>query len=338
MAKRAGVSVATVSFVLNGKDERIRPQTADRVRDAVDALQYTPNTLAKQLKTRTAETLALLVPDLRNDFFSEIADEALSEAQAHGKLIAMMRLPASEDERHQLGEAFRSGRFAGALVVSRQFDPLLEDVLDASMLPFVMLDESIRLRHAVTLVTGDSDRGGQLVGDYLVNQGHTHLACLTGPQETPNSMRRLSGFLKALMRHDITLKNENILLGDYTLRGGYEAIKNWDDPDVTALFAFNDLSAIGAMQALREKGKRVPEDISVIGYDHIAMADYLPQKLTTVAQQADRIGRRGVRELLYAIDGHPDAETHVKEVLIPPKLVIGETVARRNETPERRTQ
>lgn len=254
VAKRAGVSVATVSFVLNGKDARISRSTADRVRDAVDDLQYTPNTLAQELKTRTAETLALLVPDLRNDFFSEIADEALSEAQAHGKLIAVMRLPASEEERHRLGEAFRSGRFSGALVVSRQFDPLLEDVLEASMLPFVLLDESIRLRHDVTLVTGDNDRGGQIVGDYLVEHGHEHLACITGPQETPNSIRRLSGFVKALMRHNIALKNSNILIGDYTLQGGYQAIKHWSDPEVTAIFAFNDLSAIGAIKALREKG------------------------------------------------------------------------------------
>lgn len=327
VADLASVSVATVSLVLNGKDARITSATAQRVRWAAEALHYTPNPSARQLKTNTAEMLALLVPDLRNDFFSEIADEALSEAQAHGKFIAMMRLPASADERTQLSNAFRSGQFAGAMVVSRQFDPLLEEILDASLFPFVMLDESIRLQHAVTLVTGDNDAGGQMVAEYLVRHGHTRMACLTGPQETPNAMRRLSGFVKALMRYDIPLLPENVLIGDYTLQGGYRAVQQWNPKDVTALFAFNDLSAIGAIQALREKGLSVPKDISVVGYDHIAMADYLPKKLTTVEQRTDQIARRAVRELLNAISKDLTSPKQ-KEVRIAPRLVIGDTVAR----------
>ena len=322
VAREAGVSIATVSMVINDKADRISDDTIDRVKQVIEKLNYTPNKNAQNLQKRKTNLIALLVPDLKNSFYTEIADSAIKAAEKKGYLLTLIDLPYSDSHKKRIYETFNANQFAGALVVSRKFDEDILILLEEVDLPYVLLDESIKFKDRSSLITGNNRLGGALVAEYFIKKGHRRLACITGPDNTPNSMKRLSGFVNEINKYGIILEKENIVCGNYTLEGGYEAGKELINKDITGIFAFNDLSAIGCINYFRENGKRIPEDISIIGYDHINISDYLFAKLTTVDQRVSKIGIEGVELLISKIDG----KKTIGDKFIDPIFIEGETV------------
>ena len=166
--------------------------------------------------------------------------------------------------------------------------------------------------------------------------GHKSFFCILGPQETPNSIRRLSGFIKALNLRGYSLPGDHIFFGDYNLQGGYKAgceisklLEREEGP--SAIFSLNDLSAIGCIRALKESGYDVPTDVSIMGYDHISIASYLPIQLTSIDQQAAQIGARGIDTLVKKIKGIEP----VDKILVEPILFEGESVVNYNRLPEK---
>lgn len=322
VAQLADVSVATVSMVINHKDERISKKTRDKVYEAIAELNYEPNRFAQMLKTGTSHLMALLVPDLANDFYAQIAQEAMIEARKQGFFLTFIGLPSTEEEKDSLRRIIGNGEFAGILMVSREFDEvLLEDIFKREV-PCIILDESIDEEMNFSLVAGDNYTGGRLVAEHFVKMGHRKLGCITGPKDTPNSMNRLKGFVDELSKHSITLEKDHILIGDYTLEGGYHCGKELMSKDVTGIFAFNDLTAIGCMKAALERGKKIPEDLSIIGYDFISMANYTHPKLTSIDQNPREIAHQAIEALIKLIK----KETIEKISLIEPSLILGETV------------
>ncbi len=322
VARLANVSVATVSMVINHKDERISKKTREKVFDAIKELNYEPNRFAQMLKTGTSHLMALLVPDLRNDFYAQIAQEGMIEASKHGYFLTFIGLPTTDEERDRLKRVIGNGEFAGILMVSRQFNEILLEDIAKREVPCIILDESIDKGRNFSLVAGDNVAGGQLAAEYLYAMGHEKLACITGPKNTPNSKSRLKGFLEQLNSYGITVAREHILVGDYTLEGGYRCGKKLMDQDITGIFTFNDLSAIGCMKAAYDCGKRVPEDLSIIGYDNITMSNYTHPKLASIDQDPKRIATLAVEALIKGIEG----KEIDKVSLIEPTLKRGETV------------
>lgn len=327
VAKEANVSVATVSLILNNKANHIRPQTIQRVREAIKKLNYSPNSYARFLQKGKTNLIALLVPDLGNEFYTQVAQGALKRAQKEGFLLTLLNFSEESKESRELQVNLSGGQFAGALVVSRRFDTVLAEIVKTSDFPIVLLDESINTEKSFSLVTGDNSKGGMLAAQYLLDCGHESFYCILGPQETPNSIRRLSGFIKGLNARGFNLPSNHIFFGDYNLEGGYKAgrkisklLKGSGKP--TAIFSLNDLSAIGCVRALKEAGYEVPKDVSIMGYDHISIASYFPIKLTSIDQQASKIGEKGVDTLLKKLKGLE----HTDKVLIEPILFEGESV------------
>lgn len=327
VAREAGVSVATVSLILNNKAQHIRPETIQRVEKAIFKLNYSPNSYARFLQKGKTNLLALLVPELNNEFYTQVAQGALERAQEEGFLLTLLNLSQVDDSMREIQANLSGGQFAGALVVSRRFDRILEKMVETSDFPIVLLDESINIDNAFSLVTGDNNKGGMIAANYLLDCGHESFYCILGPQETPNSLRRLSGFIKAINAKGYSLPSDHIFYGDYNLEGGYRAgqkisilLQKSDKP--AAIFSFNDLSAIGCIRALKESGYIVPNDISIMGYDHISVASYFPIKLTSIDQQASKIGERGVDVLLKKINGLK----YPNKVLVEPVLFKGESV------------
>ncbi len=322
IAEKAGVSTATVSMILNQKTERISRATIESVLSIANDLDYTPNIQAQALKGKGSNLIALLIPDITNAFYSEIAQGAARAAITEGYMLSSITLPTDAHEVENIRRIFKSGYFAGALIVSRKFDHLREELLKAMNLDYVLLDESYDLSGIGSIVKADNELGGRKVGEYLLEMGHRKFACITGPEESLNSIRRLSGFKNALKAANCQLSEDHILVGDYTIEGGYKAAKFLDGLDFTAVFALNDLMAMGTIKRLKEMGYAIPDDISVVGYDNISTGDFLSPRLTTVDQHAHRIGVEGFNVLNKILN----KEERSDELIITPTFVEKDSV------------
>lgn len=215
-----------------------------------------------------------------------------------------------------------NGLIEGALIISRE-SSITDAYKRSKNIKIVYLDEpGFSEDEDAYIVTGDSEEGGYIAGNHLISLGHKKLACIAGPEETPNSGRRLSGFIKACMENDIYFDTKYIMFGNYTYDGGYKCGKVLAKENVTGIFAFNDLSAYGAIRALKESGKNVVKDYSIIGYDNLLMTAFTDPSLTTIDQFSKQIGISATNILLDLIKGR---KVEKRKVLIKPKLILRET-------------
>lgn len=323
VAKEARVSIATVSMVLNDAKFPISDATKQKVLEAANKLNYVPNRIAQSLVKKKSNSIALIVPDITNPFYPEIAKAVSEVARDRGYSLLLINTDNDKNiERNSL-DILENGFAEGALIISRDATSFIDEKMKSLVLKTVYMDESsFESTDSKYLVTGNSDLGGYIAGMHLIELGHTKLACITGPEDTPNSSRRLSGFLKACMENNIELKKDNILIGDYSFEGGYKNGLKLAELDVTAAFCFNDLSAYGTIKGIRSKGKSVPEDISIIGYDNLLMDKFIDPSLTTIDQFSKKIGTIGTKMLFDLIEGKAIKDNRI---LINPILVQGET-------------
>jgi len=327
VAKKAGVSVTTVSFVLNGRLREVSEETAKTVLKTVKELGYVPNTRARNLQRQRSGFIALLVPDLANPFYTALAQAIMMELEDSEFLLALINSSGRLTSEENIYKLFASNTFDGGLIVSKKFD--LEKYYPnlINTMPFVLLDESVD-NEDIYVVTGNNIKGGVLAAEHLIEMGHTRLACITGPNDSPNSNKRLKGFLDECAKSGIEVDKENILEGDYTFESGYssamELIKRQND--ITAVFCFNDLMALGAMRAFREMKISIPDDISIIGYDNSLYAQTSYESLTSIDQCVQDIGKKAIHILLNMIE---KKDIKAKKIFIEPHLVKRDTVKRR---------
>lgn len=322
VAKMANVSITTVSFIMNGKKGNFNQATVQAVLDAVKELGYVPNRLAQNLSNRKSNLIALMVPDLTNPYYTSMAHSIMEYMKQSKINLAIIGIPENEEDRRSIHDLLISNTFDGALIVSNRFDSILADIDNDEKFNYVLLDESIDIKNSM-LVTGDSELGGQLVAEHFIDNGHRRVGCITGTENTPNSIRRLHGFLSVMENHGYEIDDDLICPGNYTFEGGYKAAKNMINKDITGIFCLNDLMALGAISAVREKGLSVPDDISIIGYDNLEFCKYVNPKLTSVDQHVDQIGKTAISLLLDILNG--DKKEHTIK-LVNPTLVVGDTV------------
>ena len=327
VAEQAGVSQSTVSHVVNGT-RFVDPGTADRVRAAIAALDYRPNSLARSLRRRVTHTIRLLVPDNANPFFAGLARVIEDAGYAEGYSVVLCNSDLSEAKQATYLDVLLSKRVDGLILVSSglisaadRLDPMPR-VFDAGV-PCVVVDRDLG-DLPIDQVLVDNEQGGYLAGRYLVGLGHRRIACLEGPTESTPSAGRIAGFRRALAEAGTPLRAEATVGGNGRYDGGESAMGELLRRGVpfSALFAFNDPMAIGALGALRRAGRRVPEDVSVIGFDDIAPASAIYPALTTVAQPIAEMGRRSVRMLLDRI---ADRSVSCARVVLPTRLVERES-------------
>lgn len=310
VAKEAQVSIATVSFVLNDRDVPITKETKAKVWAAADKLGYIPNRVARSLVTKRTQQIALVVPDITNPFFPEIAKQVELAAREFDYHVILLNGTGNELVLQTLKESF----IDGALVVSRD-----NEINYNLKKPVVFLDEEQDERKQSYVVTCDNFAGGQLAGQHLIKLGHRRIACVSGPENTPNSKLRWNGFKKALEGHDVSVL---MLPGDYSFESGYNVGQDILRTDVTAVFCFNDLSALGLMKYLTEQNVSIPDDISLIGFDNINLTNYISPGLTTIHQDMTAIAKAAVACLMSLIQ-KDKVTTH--NVRIKPKLILRET-------------
>jgi LacI family transcriptional regulator len=302
VARAAGVSTSTVSHVLN-ETRPVNADTRQRVLDAMAALDYRPNRLARSLRNRRTNTLGVLLPNSANPFFAQILLGIEAACFEHDYNVILGN--ANDDARREMAylDVLVSKQVDGILLVSTGAYRKALDLLAPRGVPVVMVDRSpaeVYEGWQIDAVYTDNEEGGRQATDYLIQSGHRRIACIGGPALLTSGAGRVIGYRLALERAHLPVDETLILEGDFEHEGGYQAGKallNLPEPP-TAIFACNDLMAVGVLYAASEAGVRVPDELSVIGFDDIPLASYTVPRLTTVTQQASLLGRAGVDLML----------------------------------------
>ncbi|NLI18892.1 MAG: LacI family transcriptional regulator [Actinomycetales bacterium] len=338
VAAHAGVSRATVSRVVNGV-ETVAPELRAKVEESIHELGYQPNLAARTLVTRRTDTIALVAsePDIRvfgDPFFSGIVRGATIEVGAAGLQLVIMMAQSAED-MGRLGRYIRSGAVDGVLMISEHesVDPLPPALQEAGI-PLVIGGRPMQPGVTVPYVDNDNVNGARMAAAHLRSLGRTAIGTVAGPQDMTAGLDRLEGFREGLGE---AFDPELVEPGDFTQKGGEAATARLlrRAPHLDALFAASDLTALGALKALRDAGRRVPEDVALVGFDDIEVAAYTAPPLTTVRQRTLLQGRTMARLLLARIrpdlavkslDGIPDVRG-VHHVVLPVELVVRESTA-----------
>jgi LacI family transcriptional regulator len=319
VAREAKVSVMTVSRVVNGKAE-ISPATRCRVLDVIERLGYRPSAIARGLATNRTGTLGLVVPDIANPFFSDIARGVEKEAYAAGYNVFLCSTYEDTDRETQVLQSLEEKRVDGLVLCSSRLD---DSTLRRMLVgfPAVALINRWLADHDVDVVRVDSKVGGRLATRLLLEAGHTAVGFLTGPPTSVDGRLRVDGYHAALeaagIQHNAGL--ERACASNVT--GGREAALKFlaSDPGLTALLCYNDLVAIGALLACSELGLRVPADLAIVGFDDIALAAWVSPALTTCGSPRFDVGLQAMRLLLERL---ADGTDERQEVVVRPELVI----------------
>ncbi len=322
VAAHANVSASTVSHVINGT-RFVEPETRERVRSAINALGYRPNSLARSLRRRQTSTIGLLVPDNSNAFFADVARTIEDAGFAQNYSVILCNSDLSEEKQARYIDVLLSKQVDGIILISsgNRLDPV-RHILDAGV-PLVVVDREVG-DLPVDQVLVDNEQGGYLAGHYLVQLGHQQIGCIAGPNDITPSAARIAGFRRALIEAGVALPPQRIVRGNGRYENGEAAMRELleRNPRLTAVFAYNDLMAIGAMSTLRRAGVEVPEAMSVIGFDNILQASMVVPALTTIAQPITDLGGVSVRLLLDRIRHR---EGHASRVVLPTTLMERES-------------
>lgn len=326
VAREAGVSVSTVSHVINAT-RFVAPDTERQVRDAIDRLGYAPNGIARALKGSRTRTLGMIVTASSNPFFAQVIHGLETASSGHGYSLILCNSDDEPDKQLRAFEALHSRRIDGLVVMTTNADlSFLAPVqARAPTLPLLLLDTDPR--PGACAVADDSVLGGRLAAGLLAERGFRRIACITGPGGHPRSRARMAGFTDGLREAGLALDPALLREADLTIAGGYAAagalLDAGEPPE--AVFAFNDLMAAGVLRAAAERGLDVPGRLSVLGYDDIELAAYLTPPLTTVRQSAALLGARAAALLIdHLEEGRPLPDL----LSLPPDLVLRASVGR----------
>ena len=326
VAKRAGVSIGTVSHVLSGTVPVSRKRR-ERVLTAVRNLRYHPNHIARSLKVRSTRTLGMIISDITNPFFSQMVRGAEDAALERGYLLLTFNSDDREDREHQVLAVLRRRRVDGVLlVVAPSVKPPshIRGAL-AGGIPIVCLD---RLPPGIRTdsVTVDNVEGARHCIDHLIGLGHRRIGIITGSLSLQTARERLEGYRRALSLARIPVDSSLILEGDYRAESGYRLARRLlaGRSRPTALFISNSMMGLGVLKALEEIGFECPRDIALATFDDLPLTEAFRPHLTAVAQPAYLIGYQGAELLIQRIDSKKPRGRPV-QIRLPTKLIVRES-------------
>lgn len=323
IARRTGKSITTVSRALADYDD-VSPETKALVRRVAAELGYTPNLMAQRLQKRRSDTIGLIFPTFgprfSDPFFVEFLAGVGNAAAERGYDLLVSTQAPGDGELRVYRQKVQSRQVDGFVIVrTRRQDPRIHYLQEVSF-PFVSYGR-IEGEMDFPFVGVDGVLGMQLVGEHLIGLGHRRIACVAPPPDLMFAEHRMSGLCDALRAHGLELAEEDVVVGDLTQKGGFEAAERLlDRPQPpTAIVACNDLMALGVMSAIQERGLEVGKDIAVTGFDDIPMSEHSHPPLTTVHQPIYQIGRMVCEMLIHILRGE-DLPSH--HVMLEPKLIV----------------
>ena len=331
IAKITGYSITTVSLVLNNKGNKISSETTERILATARSLNYRPNRHAVSLVKQQSKTFGLIVPDISNHYFAKLATGIESGCREYGR---MMFLCNTNDQHvrnieyiNQLAEMGVDG-IVDILSADTSTEQGQQEVrlLEDLEIPYVLVDRIIDAPGCAG-IQNDHIQGGYLATKHLLELGHRKIACVTGPMLLMDARQRYEGYCKALLEYGIDSEKQPIYYGDYTEECGEAAVRKWKGMEYTAVFACNDASALGVYRMLISEGTRVPEDVSVVGYDDAIYANMIEVPLTTIRQPIEEMGRAAAKYLDEMVNGQGPL---TEPIVFNPSLVIRKSTARRS--------
>ncbi|MEB3103908.1 LacI family DNA-binding transcriptional regulator [Ferviditalea candida] len=319
VAKQAGVSIATVSKVISGKG-KISKKRREQILKIMEELNYQPSMIASALVGKKTYTIGLLIPDISNPFFAEIARAIEDQAHQSGYSIIICSTD-NKDERVERYISLLEQKSVDGIIIGTGVENIeILRRLETRSIPFVMISrESTAL--AVDTVVSDDYIGGILAAQHLAELGHRRFAILSENLKVSSSRERIRGFKQGLSDMNIPFDDKNIVICDYRVEEGrrcaYELLQYTEKP--TAIFCCNDLLAIGAIQAAKQLGIKVPDALSIVGFDDTILASVTDPPLTTIAQPIDRMGKQAFNLL---IDNLMNSESVKQRIVLRPELII----------------
>ena len=323
VARLAGVSVTTVSHALNGT-RFVSEEARARIDAAIRELGYVPSAVARSLKHNETRTVGMMIPNNSNPYFAEIIRGVENHCFAAGYNLVLCN---SDDDPVKQAAHLRvlaEKRIDGLVLVASGAEASLGSLLSNSQVPLVLVDREVEGMDC-DLVEVDHAAGGEMATRHLLELGHAGVACISGPPGLSPSSQRRAGWKRALVAAGIPRREGDLLRGDFGSRSGYLAMQTLlaRKPRPTAVFICNDVMAIGALCAAHEAGVRVPEDLSIVGFDDIELAAYTIPPLTTIAQPKQAIGTGTASLLLEQIAGR-SAPRHL---ILQPELRLRKSTA-----------
>jgi LacI family transcriptional regulator len=324
VAKRAGVSTATVSHVIN-QSRFVSNATVRRVRRAMEELHYQPNAVARSLRRKYTSTLGLVLPDSSNPFFAEVARGVEDHAFEQGYNVIFGSSDGDLEKENAYLRVFIEKQVDGMIFVAAGESTRNIHQLQAEHIPLVVVDREFKNVIADYVVT-DNRRSGFLATEHLIQLGHRLIGCITGPSTVTPSAGRVAGYRDALKAYSISFNPRLVQRGDFQPPSGFVATQTFlshKSQRPTAIFACNDMMALGALSAIYKAGLRVPYDIAVVGCDDITLASYALPPLTTIQQPKYEMGKLAAQILIERVNHQRNGK--VQRHLLPTKLIVRES-------------
>lgn len=324
VALRAGVSVSTVSHVVNGT-RFVSKEARESVEDAVRVLGYVPSAVARSLKSNNTRTFGMVIPNNSNPYFAEIIQGVEERCYAAGYNVIICNSNDDPERQASYIRVLAEKRVDGLILVAAGSDEIVRATIGELKIPLVLLDREVA-ELDYDLVEVDHVAGGLIATRHLLELGHPRVACISGPSGLSPSSQRNAGWKQALADAGVERFDSDLVRGDFTPLGGYLAMQELlkCTPAPSAVFVCNDLMAIGALAAAREAGVCVPGQLSIVGFDDIDLAAYSAPPLSTVVQPKLTIGTLAAELLLERVEEHRDSQRHI---VLAPELKIRASTA-----------
>jgi len=324
VALTAGVSKTTVSHVLSGK-RPVSATTQKHVEQVMSQLGFQPNFFARALNNNRSHTIALLAQDITNPFYPALARGVQGSVLESGHVVLLFDGDAGPGATRTFIQDAIQRKVDGMVVAVSDIDDDIVNVLKAKIPVVVVGGSASKLE--LDWVTADDAHLAEDVVDLFAGAGHTAIATISGPRKLAPGGGRHRGFLSGLSKHGLPAADEFIVEGDWTREGGFQAMRKLLalENRPTAVFCANDLMAIGAIDAARREGLRIPDDIAIVGVDDIDAASLVNPALTTVRIPAEEIGRAAGELLMHRIDNEVSLASPPRHVLVQHRLLVRES-------------
>ena len=332
VAKAAGVSIATVSYVLN-RTRPVNRETAEKILAVIEELNYRPSRAAQSLVTRTTKMIGILITDISNSFFSPIVRGVEDEANKAGYIVMIGNSDESYSKAQRYLESLAQHGVDGWIISpTGEFDKLVP-VLKKLSIPIVLVNREVNDFHYDTVAT-DNELGAYLAVNHLITQGHTRIGIINGPLDASTYADRLKGYQRALTEAKIEIPEDLILCGSYHYESGFHLTKRIlsQPAKPTALFIASGWLTRGAYHAIKEMGVAIPEELSFITYDEPEWVSFVDPPLTTVKQQTYEMGRKAAELLLKRLNDKkpdlwweeqkPDNHPKLMTIKLEPNLIV----------------
>ncbi|MFC1236057.1 LacI family DNA-binding transcriptional regulator [Vibrio sp. F74] len=314
VAKLAGVSTATVSRAM-AAPEKVSEKNRKKVELAIAECGFTPNAIARNLRKSESKTVVVILPDIANMFFADIVKGIQLVAQQEGYKVLLGDSVHTVQQAKEYIDLVRTKQADGIISLTSE---LPSDIQKGANIPIVMACEYFS-GFPIPTVRVDNFDSAKRATEYLIELGHTRIGCITGPMGNPICGDRKQGYIKAESNANIDINDNAFESGDFSFHSGYAAFQRLANQyEMTALFCFNDMMALGAMRAAIEMGIDVPKQLSIVGFDDLLFAQYTTPQLTTIRQPQKQLGETAMQVLTKILKG----EKVPQDSVIPTQLIV----------------